>query len=405
MTNEVATEQREFGLTISMPEKSSTSVVPINYQQALASFSEEEQKRILQLADSIDVRKIDNVMSYGSEPLIKTFEQTGDFLKDERGSYADQQVFERVVELTKKASNNREDFNMVLQQPKFYHKLFMKIMGGQKANARTDRIQKCALNNFNLLVELKETEISSLEMLKDAMGVVHESIMSDVESIGLLEKYIIAGHIAAERISNEINEIKLQHEQTGLQKYDYAYQELMKGYESFEKKLDRLEESRITYNLSISQLALIKDNNRKMQEIIHLEIENCMASIGQQLRNAVLDAKTREVLEGHNAITVLADELIRDVSKSIGYTAEQTEEMMYASVHNPEVVKTALNTIINTTETIKKMQEELRPKMKANLEELKSLVEKLEPLIGATFETETLEIEKNAPLNKGELKF
>ncbi len=38
--------------------------------------------------------------------------------------------------------------------------------------------------------------------------------------------------------------------------------------------------------------------------------------MAQQLRNAVLNAKTKEVLEGQKAMTRLNDELIKEISKA-----------------------------------------------------------------------------------------
>ena len=112
-------------LGVVVPEKAD-EVIPLNYQTALASYTEEEQKEILALADSIDVRKIENVMSYGAVPLKNTFEQCGKFLKNEKGSKADQEVIAQVIELSKKASECYDDFNLVLKEPNLFQKIFLK---------------------------------------------------------------------------------------------------------------------------------------------------------------------------------------------------------------------------------------------------------------------------------------
>ena len=112
---------------ISVPT-TKNDVIPLNCKQALATYSEKERQEILELADSIDVRKTENVMSYGSIALKRTFEQCGSFLKDERGSHADQEVISRVIELSKKASNSYDDFNMVLQEPGLFQKLLLKLI-------------------------------------------------------------------------------------------------------------------------------------------------------------------------------------------------------------------------------------------------------------------------------------
>lgn len=404
----VATQQApsvvDIGLNISVPT-TSTDIVPINCQQALASYTEAERQEIMDLAKSINVREVDKVMSYGSVALKRTFEQCGNFLKDERGSAADQKVIAQVIELSKKASNSYDDFNLVLQEPGLFQKLFLKLTSGSKGNSRADKIQKSAVTNYKLLVELKNSCDSWIVMLKDAMGDITDSAMNDVETIGLLEKYIIAGKIADERITKEMQAIQDQHQETGLQKYAFDYQELKEGYDIFTITMNNLEKSRIMYYLSLGQLALIKKSNINVQIAINTQVNNSMALVGQQLRNALLDAKTREVLEGQNAIVRLSDELIKDISQNIGMTAEQAERAMYASFYNTEAAKTAVTTVINSTENIKKIASEMLPKMRADLTELNSLVEQLEPVIGTSIETLSKEQSSSAPTGAGSLKF
>lgn len=400
-----ATDVANIGLNISTPT-TSADIVPLNCEQALAAYTETERQEILALADSIDVRQFDKVMAYGSSALKRTFEQCGSFLKDERGSSADQKVIAQVIELSKKASASYDDFNMVLQEPGLFQKMLLKLTSGsKKGNSRSDKIQKSAVTNYKLLAELKKSCDSWVVMLKDAMGDITDSAMSDVETIALLEKYIIAGKIADSRIVKEMQAIEDQHKETGLQKYAFDYQELKEGYNIFTITMNNLEKSRIMYYLSIGQLSLIKKSNIDVQIAINTQVNNSMALVGQQLRNALLDAKTREVLEGQNAIVRLSDELIKDISQNIGMTAEQAERAMYASFYSTEAAKTAVTTVINSCENIKKVAGEMLPKMRADLTELNGLIEQLEPVIGTSIETLNKEQSSSAPTGAGSLTF
>lgn len=394
-----------IGLELAIP-KTEAEVLPLNYQQALATYPEAERQEILELADKIDVTKTENVMSYGSVPMTRTFDQCGSFLKDERGSNADKEVISRVIELSKKASNSYDDFNLVLQEPGLFQKLMLKLTTGSKGNSRTDKIQKSAVTSYKLLAELKKSSDSWIEMLKSAMGDITNSAVSDMENISLLEKYIIAGKIAEERIGGEMQAIQDQYQSTGMLKYAQDYQELKEGYDIFSITMNNLEKSRVMYYLSMGQLSLIKKSNIDVQIAINTQVKNSMALIGQQMRNALLNAKTKEVLEGQNAIIRLNDELIKDVSQSIGMTAEQAEKAMYASFYNADAAKTAVTTVINSCENIKKIADDMLPKMKADLTELNGLIEQLEPVVGSTIE-ETLNNEKSTtPTGRGaSLKF
>lgn len=242
-------------------------------------------------------------------------------------------------------------------------------------------------------------------MLKKAMGDIEQSAMSDAEAIGLLEKYIIAGHMAIDRIGGELAAIEQQHQQTGLVKYAQDYQALKEGFDIFNISMNNLEKSRIMYYLSIAQLSLIRKSNRNVQITIHTQVNESMGLIGQQLRNALLNAQTREVLEGQNAIIRLSDELIQDISKSVGMTAEQTEKALYASFYNAEAAKTAVTTVINSCEEIKKTASEMLPKMKADLTELNGLIEQLEPLVGTSIETTKNGQNSTTPTGAAGLKF
>ena len=71
------------------------TVVPLNIDKALASYTEAERKEIMDLANQIDVRKVDNLMNYASNVLLGTFDSCGEFLKNEKGSAADQEVIKR----------------------------------------------------------------------------------------------------------------------------------------------------------------------------------------------------------------------------------------------------------------------------------------------------------------------
>lgn len=390
----------EIGVQLQVPV-APTDVVPLNCQVAFAKFSPEEQQEIRNLADAIDVRQIDKVMSYGSPALKATFDQCGKFLKDERGSDADQKVIEQVIALSKKASESYDDFNLVLQEPGFFQKLFTRMLGAGK-NSHAKKIQTSAVTNYKLLVELKDSCDSWLDMLKRAMGEIEYSAISDIEAISLLEKYIIAGKIAEERVVKELEAARTEYQETGLQVVGHQLKELEEGFDLFEITMANLEKSRVMYHLSIGQLGLIKRSNRNVQISIHTQVDNSMALIGQQLRNAVLNAKTREVLEGQKAINRLSDELIKDISRTAGLTAEETERLIYAGFYNVDAAKEAVTTVINSCEAIKKTASEMLPKMKADMTQLDELVKQLEPYVArAAQETLSQNNATTTPTNGG----
>lgn len=370
---------------LQVTENVSGEVAPLNHEAALASYSEDEKREIIALADSIDVTQLEKVMNYGAAPLKATFEQCGAFLKDERGSKADQEVIAQVIALSKKAHETYDDFNLVLKEPNVIQRFLTKLMSNSENH--TQKIKNSAVTNYQLLVELRKSCDAWLEMLRNAMAVITESAFSDIDSVQLLEKFIIAGKLAQSRIENELEEKQKQYQETGLQQYALEYDELKAGYDNFILKLNNLENSRVMYHLSLGQLALTKRSNTAVQISIHTQVDHSMALMSQQLRNAVLNAKTKEVLEGQKAITKLNDELIKDVSKTVGCTAEEAEQLIYAGFYNADAAMEAVTSVIQSCDAIQKTAEEMLPKMKANTEKLNGLIEKLQPYVDASKKT------------------
>ena len=362
-------------------EATPSQVVPLNYEAAFASYTPQEQKEILELSESIDVLRTDNVMHYGGTVMKKTFEQCGELLKKERGSQADQTVMAMVSELSKKAKDSYDDFNMLIKvkEPNFIQKAILAIKTGRAWNeVQAERIQESAITNYDLLMQLKGYETLWLKELGETDAQVTASAMSDIETGSQLEKYYIAGKLAEERIAGLLEAKQTQYQQTGLQKYDYEYEEMKRGSELFSVKMNKLQQTLDMYRMSVAQLGLIKRTTQNLRITISTEMDHSMTLMGQQLRNALLDAKTRGVLDGYKAISHLNDELIQKVCENVGLTAQESEELIYAAFFDINSAKTAITTLINCCQAIEKVAEEKLPEMKANTAELSKLFDELE---------------------------
>ena len=164
-TTETSMETRSTLVTETI---TSTDVAPLDAQKAFMALTVEEQQEVANLADSIDVTRFENVMAYGSEVLKKTFDQCGQFLKSEAGSQADQEVIKRVVELTKKASESYDDFELELQEPNFFQRIWLAFSSSARKN-KAESLKTHAITNYKLLAELKASCEAWLEMLRSAM--------------------------------------------------------------------------------------------------------------------------------------------------------------------------------------------------------------------------------------------
>lgn len=347
---------------------------------SLASFPADVQREIVALSEQIDVTEIENVMSYGSIPLLRSFEQAGRILQDEAGSAADQQVIKEVVELSKQANNSYEDFNLVLKEPSFLQKLFMKLSPGAKDKHDTD-VKYKAITNYKLLEQLMRSCDSWVELLKDGWTKIHTSAMQDKLSCEELEKYIVAGRIAEKRIALQVEKAKEEYELTGLIADKEKYDNLKDGLETLQVVLLNLEKSRAAFVISIGQLFLQAKANKNTQIAVRTQKSHSMALASQQLRNAVLNAKTKIALEGQKSLSALNSELMKKVSENTVLTAEESEKVLLNGVYSVEAALEAAKTVIEGCDLIKKAREERAAGIEAELGKLENLLTEIAPFV------------------------
>lgn len=380
--NELMAQVEDVGVHVEVVP-TQAEIVSLDYQKALASFKEEEQREILALADSIDVTRTDNVMSYGANAIKDTFDQCGKILKEAKGSYADQEVIKRVIELSKKANNSNEEFNsLVLEEPNFLQRLVLKVMSGPKNNSRTEKLQKSAVTNYTLFTELAKSYESWTEILKDGMENIKDSAFSDATAVKAVEKYLIAGYIGGDRVQKEMEEVDKKYKDTGLYAYSEEYTKIKEGYDLFQQAMINLEKMRGAYYISLVQLAEMGKSNRNMQMVIQTQAKYCITLVGQQLRNALLNAQINEVVKGQKAIKHLSNELIKDVSESVGITLQDTEKAMYASFYDAEAATTAFASLASSYAEIGKAAETMIPKMKEEIAKMQASIEEVAPIVG-----------------------
>lgn len=360
-------------------DSAETELAPLS-ATSLQHFKEEEQKEILRIADEINVLELEKIMSYGQIPLLRSFEEAGKILKEEQGSSADQEVIRQVIELAKQANESYEDFNLVLREPGFLQKILLKLFNGMKEN-HDKEVKYKAITNYKLLEQLRDSCETWIKMLQDAFGKIELSAYSDRDNCYELEQYIVAGYIAQERIQQEVESAKENWQQTGLVQAKNDYDKLREGLDTFQIVLLNLEKSRAAYGISIGQLMLQAKANKNIQIAVRTQKANSMALAGQQLRNAILDAKNREALEGQKSITKLNDELMQKIASNTVLTAEESEKVLLNGVYTVESALVAAKTVIDGCSIIEKARIDRLNNISQEMDKLKVLVDELAPYI------------------------
>lgn len=355
------------------------TLVPLT-ASALQYFEPEKQKEIMAVAQAVDVLQIEKVMSFGQIPLLRSFEQAGKILKAEEGSSVDQEVIRQVVELSKQANESYDDFNLELREPGLVQKIYMKLVASAK-DKRTNEVKVKALTNYKLLQQLATSCDEWIAMLEQGYRQIVSSAKDDENNSIELEEYIVAGRVAEERIAGEVAAAKERYDASGLREDKRDYENLDKGLSIFRTVLLNLEKSRAAFDISKTQLTLQAKANENIQVAVRSQRANSMALAAQQLRNAVLDAKNRQALEGQKSITRLNDELMKKVATNSVLTAEESEKILLSGVYTVEAALIAARTVIDGCEEIKKARSERNVAITSEMEKLKNLFDELTPFV------------------------
>jgi len=377
------------GEAVVMDEQAAADISPIGEEVAttnsdlpalstasLTNYDAETQKEILRIADEIDVSEFEKIMSYGSIPLMRSFENAGRVLEGAQGTSADQEVVKMVTELSKQA---KDSYNLVIEEPNFFEKLIMKITSGIKGQSKDVKVK--AISCFKILEQYIDSCDKWIESLKATYDQMMLSALGEKKDCYELEQYIVAGYIAAERIETEKNVAEKEWNETGLIAKKDRFDMLSEGLDTFRVVLLNLEKSRGAYGLSLGQLALEVKTNRNVQIAIRSQKRNSSTLAAQQLRNAYYGAVNREALESQKALTKLNSELMKKVSEGAKLTAEESEKILTSGVYTVDAALVAAKTVIDGCNSIKKIREERITEISGQMEKLKVLVDELTPYV------------------------
>ena len=347
---------------------------------SIQRFTPEQQSQILRVASEIDPLQIDKILAFGSRPLMNTYESSGKVLKDAEGTSVDQEVIDQVVELAKLANKGQEDVNISLKEPNWVEKLLMNIFTSIK-DKRSGDTQIKAVTCYKLLTQLLEKCELWHTMLQENWRLICQSITDDMQNGIELEQYIVAAHVAMPRLEATLEEKRVVSETQGLITDKTAYEAYKKGLDTFKITLLNLEKSRAAYGLSLGQLSAQKATNENIQIAVVTQKHHSMAVAAQQLRNALLEARNRQVLEGQKSITALNGELMRKVASNTVLTAEESERILTTGVYTIEAALEAAKTVVDGCEAIRKARDERSQHVAQQMDKLRTLVDQISPFI------------------------
>lgn len=402
-TNVTPITQDEVLVGQTAPIEQESTDLAVLTADSIQRFDPEVQAQIRRVADEIDPLQLDKILAYGSIPLMRTYEAAGKILKSAEGSTVDQQVIDEVVELAKLANQGQDDVNISLQPPNWMQRVLMSIFTSIKEKKNDDTKVK-AITCYRLLTELKEKCDVWHSMLQDNWRLINQSILDDLQNGVELEQYIIAARTAMPRLEAALEEKRVISETQGLISDKAEYDNYKKGLDAFRVTLLNLDKSYAAYGVSLGQLSAQKSTNENIQISVSTQKRNSMAVAAQQLRNALLEAQNRQVLEGQRSITTLNGELMKKVATNTVLTAEESEKILLNGVYTLEAALEAAKTVVDGCEAIRKARDERATNVAQQMDKLKTLVDEISPFIN-TVKKESETQGKTTPKTSNGLAF
>ena len=336
---------------------------------SLDKFTPEERRQIEAVADKIDIRDSNAVLSYGASAQRKV----SDFADGALASVRDKDMGETGQVLTSlivELKHNGEEKQGVLS----------KLFGNAEKNFEKLKTQYSTTEaNIDRLVKILEGHEEQL--LKD---IVQLDKLYDKNKLYFKEvsMYIEAGKLRLEKARNEeLPALQAKAKETNSPEDAQAAQDFADMITRFEKKLYDLELSRTVCLQSAPEIRMVQNSDTIMSEKIHSTIINVIPMWKTQMVLARNNYHTQKAIEAQNAVTEATNEMLRKNAEALHQSSVETARASERGIvdietlqHTNQQLISALDEIIqiqadgkvaraNAEKELAKIEQELKDKM------------------------------------------
>ena len=336
---------------------------------SLDKFTPEERRQIEAVADKIDIRDSNAVLSYGASAQRKV----SDFADGALASVRDKDMGETGQVLTSlivELKHNGEEKQGVLS----------KLFGNAEKNFEKLKTQYSTTEaNIDRLVKILEGHEEQL--LKD---IVQLDKLYDKNKLYFKEvsMYIEAGKLRLEKARNEeLPALQAKAKETNSPEDAQAAQDFADMITRFEKKLYDLELSRTVCLQAAPEIRMVQNSDTIMSEKIHSTIINVIPMWKTQMVLALNNYHTQKAIEAQNAVTEATNEMLRKNAEALHQSSVETARASERGIvdietlqHTNQQLISALDEIIqiqadgkvaraNAEKELAKIEQELKDKM------------------------------------------
>lgn len=317
-------------------------------EDPLSKFTPDEQRQIRAVADKIDIKDSNAVLSYGATAQRKVSDFADGALESVRAKdmgETGQVLTSLLVELK---SNSEE-------KKSFLGKLF----GSAEKNFERLKAQYSTTEaNIDRLVKLLEgheeqllKDIAQLDKLYDKNKLYFKEV----------SMYIEAGKLALEKAKTvTLPELEAKAKETGAIEDTQAAQDYADMITRFEKKIYDLELSRTVCLQTAPEIRMVQNSDTIMSEKIRSTIVNVIPMWKTQMVLALNNYHTQKAIEAQHAVTEATNEMLKKNADALHQSTVETAKASERGIVDIETLQHTNEQLITALDEIKQIQEDGR---------------------------------------------
>ncbi len=333
------------------------------------SLSPEEQRKVTEVRDMIDVSDTQAILQYGiqAQSSISGFSDTvlSQIRSKDSGHVGEvlTDLMVKVKELDVDSLGENEG-------------LFTKLFGNVKAKA-----QKFVAQYDRLSVQIDriidELEKARMQLLKD-ITLLDGLYEKNLEYMHQLDVYILAGSLKLTEINEKIlPQLKEKAEQTNNATDAQNVKDMLSLANRFEKKLYDLKLSRMIAIQTAPQLRLIQSNDQTLVEKIQSSILNTIPLWKNQIIIAMTLFRQEKALKMQAEVNRTTNELLTKNSEMLKVNSIEVARESEKGIVEMETLKKVNSDLIETIEETLRIQQEGRAKRQAAEAEIRTMEDDL----------------------------
>lgn len=317
-------------------------------------FTPEDQKKIEEFKNQIDLKSTTGIVQYGLASQNKVSAFSDEILRQvktqELGSAQD-----ILLELKGNIKEFDEEANKKSIFP-FFDSIAKKI--------RRLKDQYTSVEKNIHQIELK-LEQHYQGLMKD-INILDKLFVQNQQYFKDLSLYIEAGdQKLSEATTHLLPALKAEAETTNDQAKIQEYKDLQQQLERFDKKLHDLKLTRMVVLQTAPQIRLIQNNSTALMEKIQSSIVNTLPLWKNQMVLTLGIAHSQQALAAQKAVTDATNDLLRKNSEILKQSTIEVAKETERGIVDIETITIANNNIISTIDEVIRIQQEGREKRKA----------------------------------------